>query len=142
MNGSLTGLAILFMMVFSGTQTVAEPIVAVVPEGSQSQQKIESHLKTIWNGMKAAIMAKDIEGALVFLSPAQRPRYRSLFSSLGGQVTNMANELGDIQVMTFSENQAKCRLYRREPYSGRQMAMTNYVQFIRDEAGSWLIQEF
>ena len=99
-------------------------------------------LKGKWNGMKAALLASDVEGALFFFAPEQRLRFRTLFMGLSAQISQIAQDMQEIQLIYLIENRAKYRLRRTQLYGGQEVTFTYYVYFIQDAAGIWHIEEF
>ncbi len=107
-----------------------------------AQDFTENLLKNMWASMKAALLASEIERALEFFTPSQRPRYRGLFAALRDHLPQVAGDLGDIQLVYIQEHRAKFRMRRGEFYGGQQTTFTYYVYFVQDAAGRWYIEEF
>jgi hypothetical protein len=120
-----------------GTLYTARVVINVL-----ARDEIDALLKSKWNGMKAALVTNDIERALVFFTPEQRGRYRTLFTVLGGQIAQIAAGMEDIQLLTVLENRAKYALNRTEVYGGEAVTLTYYVYFIQNATGLWSIEEF
>jgi hypothetical protein len=123
-----------------GTRARGEPASAHLPVLAQAAT--EALLRSVWTDMKAALMATDIERALEFFAPAQRPRYQTLFTALRDRLPQIARDMGDIQLVSIEELRAKCRLRRPEPYGAAQVPLTHYVYFVQDATGRWYIEEF
>jgi hypothetical protein len=103
---------------------------------------IDTLLKSKWNGMKASLIAGDVENALVYFNVEQRARYRTLFNALGPQLSQVATGMQDIQLITLRENRAKYRLRRQEFYGGQAVTLTYYVYFVQNAVGLWSIDDF
>jgi len=120
-----------------GIQYTADTAISVL-----GREQMDVLLKGKWNGMKAALLASDVEGALLFFAPEQRSRFRTLFLGLSTQISQIAQDMQEIQLISLIENRAKYRLRRTQLYGGQQVNFTYYVYFIQDAAGIWHIEEF
>ena len=120
-----------------GVQYTADTAISVL-----GREQMDVLLKGKWNGMKAALLASDVEGALLFFAPEQRSRFRTLFLGLSTQISQIAQDMQEIQLISLIENRAKYRLRRTQLYGGQQVNFTYYVYFIQDAAGIWHIEEF
>ena len=120
-----------------GTQYSTSTTVNVL-----ARDQMDALLRGKWAGMKAALTAGDIEGGLLYFTSWQRPRYRTLFMGLSGQLTQIVQEMQDIQLVYLVESRAKYRLRRMQLYGGQMVTLTYYVYFIQDATGRWYIEEF
>lgn len=120
-----------------GTQYTADTAISVL-----GRDRMDVLLKGKWNGMKAGLVASDVEGALFFFAPEQRSRFRTLFLGLSTQIAEIGRDMQDIQLIFLIENRAKYRLRRTQLYGGQAVNFTYYVYFIQDAAGIWHIEDF
>jgi hypothetical protein len=120
-----------------GTQYTATALISVL-----ARDQVDALLKAKWNGMKAALMAGNIEGALLFFTPEQRARFRTLFTALSAQLPQIAQDMQDIQLVYLVESRAKYRLRRTHLYGGQFVTFSYYVYFLQDAAGLWSIEGF
>ena len=68
------------------------------------------------------------------ITPETRGRYENQFLMAGAGLSNFFSGIGDIQLVTLSDNMAKARVYRDD--------VTHYVWFARDIYGLWKINKF
>ncbi len=120
-----------------GTRFTATTLVTVFDRG-----QIDDFLKGKWNAMKAALIRGDIEGAVQPFTPTQRDRYRTLFTALSDQISQIAQDMEDIQLIYVIEGRAKYRIRRTQLYGGQLVRLTYYIYFMQDQNGFWSIQEF
>jgi PKD repeat protein len=120
-----------------GTQYTADTAISVL-----GRDQMDALLKGKWNGMKAALVASDVEDALLFYAPEQRARFRTLFMGLSAQISQIAQDMQEIQLISLIENRAKYRLRRTQLYGGQEVTFTYYVYFIQDAASIWHIEDF
>ncbi len=120
-----------------GTQYTASTTV-----NGLARDQMDALLRGKWAGMKAALTPGDIEGGLLFFTSSQRPRYRTLFTGLSGQLAQIVQDMQDIQLVYLVESRAKYRLRRTQLYGGQLVTLTYYVYFIQDASGRWYIEEF
>ena len=118
-------------------QSTVTAVVNVLDRG-----QTDAFLKSKWNAMRAALTTNDIEGALLFFTPPQRDRFRTLFTLVGTQIAQIAVDMQDLELIYLVEGQAKYRLPRTQMYAGQLMTLTYYVYFIQDDAGFWSIESF
>jgi len=121
----------------SGNPVTARAIVQVYDRSG-----IDALLKAKWNGMKAALMANDVNRALSFFTETQQERYRTLFTLLNAQIAQIARDMQDIELISVVENRGKYRLRRTELYAGQMVSISFYVYFVQDGAGLWHIESF
>src|SRR5207249_3951474 len=85
-----------------GTHYTADTAISVL-----RRDQMDALLKSKWNGMKAALEASEIEGALLFFAPEQRSRFRTLLMGLRAQISQLAQDMQEIQLISLIENRAK-----------------------------------
>jgi hypothetical protein len=107
-----------------------------------ARDQMDALLKGKWDGLKTALMASDINGALSYFLPLQQDRFRTLFTALSAQIAQIAQDMQDIQLIYVIENEAKYRLPRTQLYGGQVVTLTYYVYFIQDDTGLWRVAGF
>ena len=106
------------------------------------QNQVDAVLQNQWNGMKAALMRNDIEGALQFFVESVRPRYHGIFTRLGSQLAQIAHDMQDIEIVSLTEGEAKYRIRRTETAGGQPVTLTFYIYFLLDVDNVWRIESF
>src|SRR2546425_9879657 len=118
----------------AGNRTIGRTIAHVLDRAA-----IDSVLKAKWNSMKAALVAGDVETALTFFGTVQQPRYRTIFNALGAQVSSIASQMQDIELIYVRDVVAKYRIRRSQMYGGQPMTLTYYIYFFQGTTGGWAI---
>jgi hypothetical protein len=124
------------------TDAQGSPVTVTTIVNVLDRVQVDALLKAKWNAMKAALIRNDIEGALLFFTPPQRDRFRTLFTLAGARIAQIAADMQDIELIYLVEGQAKYRLSRSQVYGGQPLTLTYYVYFVQDDAGSWSIESF
>jgi hypothetical protein len=132
----------LFAATLRATDDKGTQYTATTTVNGLARDQMDALLRGKWAGMKAALTAGDIEGGLLFFTSWQRPRYRTLFTGLSGQLAQIVQDMQDIQLVHLVESRAKYRLRRTQLYGGQVVTLTYYVYFIQDASGRWYIEEF
>ena len=92
--------------------------------------------------MKAGLESQDFEGAVSHLNSANQNRYRDIFTELGSELSTIAQNMQDIQLIYVRGKTAKYRIRKNEIYGGQNMTITYYIYFVKDENGRWSIDSF
>ena len=95
---------------------------------------VEATLSNIWSGFKDSLIAGNTEAAMLLFMPDTRSRYKEQILLLGDQIQNTFAGIGDIQLISLNDNEAKTRIYEGD--------ITHYVWFARDIYGIWKIHKF
>jgi hypothetical protein len=103
---------------------------------------LDALLKEKWDGMKKALAAGDNEKALSYHHPAFRDRYEAIYSLLGSNITSLAQEMQDIELVFAEGDRAKYRVNRDHEIDGQIVTITYYVYFSRDQNGLWKIERY
>jgi hypothetical protein len=119
-------------MVYTATTTVN-----VLP-----QNQIDGLIRAKWNGMKDALRGNAIEAAATYFLPTQQARYRTLFTLLGSRLTQVVNDMAEIEGIYVTGRQAQYRIQRTELVNGQPMAISYYIYFILGTDGVWRIRDF
>ena len=117
------GALLLVLLVAPGTRALA------------AEPNLERELQGIWGQMLDALARQDIEGALAFVDPGARDRYRENFRILGPRLPEEAAALRRMRLLRVEGDRAICEIQRAG--SGRSYPL----HFIQDGAGRWWIEE-
>jgi len=105
-----------------------------------NKAKIDAILKGKWEGMKARLIAGDIEGALGYFVFAIRDRYREMFSQLGfNKIAAILSKNTDFKLSINYGRVAECGAIKMED-DGTQYSYP--VRFVLDQNGIWKIMGF
>ena len=98
------------------------------------------NLLGMWNGMRNALLAGDVNGAAAYMSLATRENSRTLYNTLAtaGVLNQLASELSDMQIINIKAYSAKGDLRIIE----NGMEFSYYVLFVQDDDGIWRIHSF
>jgi hypothetical protein len=103
---------------------------------------LNTHLNSIWNGMKTALASQNIEQAVgYFLSDTQKD-YRDIFNALTATLPQIVQGMQEIEPIYFEENGAQYRIKRHEEIQGTEYDITYYIYFMKNENGYWKIFRF
>jgi hypothetical protein len=107
-----------------------------------NRAQIDTLLKSKWEGMKIALTAGNVEGAVGYFASYSQERYRQVYAALGSELQTIAQNMQQIQLIYVRERIAKYRIRRDEAVNGQTMTMTYYIYFVKDEKGFWRIDKF
>jgi hypothetical protein len=137
LNGSLT---------VSPTVETIYTFTAIGPGGtataSATIKLLATHLNSVWNGMKMAMLAGNINQAAAQFSDQTRDKYSQIFTAIADQLPQIALEMRDIEPVCFEEYGAKFRIKRTEEIEGVTYDITYYIYFVQEEDGSWKILNY
>ena len=103
-----------------------------------SLEEMDALLRSKWEGMKGAMINRDVEKAGNYFPDWTRERYTGIFSSLGDRLPQIAQDMQNIGMIYLIDGVAKYRIRRTEGEG----EITYYIYFVRDENGLWKIQQF
>lgn len=95
---------------------------------------VDGMLKQIWSEFKGYMGNNNTENALSMIIPETRKMYEEQFYAAGDGLPDFFSSLGDIQIVTLSDNVGKARIYHND--------VTQYIWFARDIYGLWKIHKF
>ena len=98
------------------------------------REDIENILKRIWVRLKDYLIVDRTEDALLLFTPETRGRFAEQFLLLGGSLSDIFTNIGDIQLVELKDNVAKTKVHEGN--------MTYYVWFARDIYGQWKLHKF
>jgi fibronectin type 3 domain-containing protein len=103
-----------------------------------SRVELDALLMSKWEGMKAALLSGDSEGALSFYLENSRERYRGLFAALSSHLQEIVTTMQPIELIYMNNGLAKYRIRRAEEAG----LITYYIHFQMDDYGIWRIKQF
>lgn len=103
-----------------------------------SKTEIDTLLKGKWEGMKDALMEKDIQKAVDYFTDWTKERYANIFEILKEYLPQIVQEMQDIKMIYIQGDVAKYRIRRMETAG----EITYYIYFVKDKDGLWKIQDF
>ena len=124
----------IYSITFNGTDSNSNNYTAEFGFTGMTWNDADGMLKQLWNEFKDYIVSNNIEDALSMIIPETRGRYKEQFLMAGADLPVFFSTIGDIQLVTLSDNVAKARLYRDD--------VTHYIWFARDIYGLWKIHKF
>ena len=107
-----------------------------------SKTDVDTLLKTKWEGMKGALASSDINRALSHFTEESKQLYSDIFAALQAQLSQIVQEMQDIQLVYMKNGFAKYRMSKTESYGGQMLAITYYIYFAVDTNGVWKIYRF
>jgi hypothetical protein len=112
------------------TDTVAIQVV--------SEAELDALLRAKWEGMRQALAQNDIDGAVNYFSESSKENYREMFTILSDNLTQIEQELSDIQFIGVMKNSVEYDI--RTVRDGKEYSF--YLLLVRDEDGLWKISSF
>lgn len=103
-----------------------------------SREKMDAFFKDKWNGMRASLAKRNIEGALKFFSENSREEYRKQFTTLSSILDIIARDMKEIRLVTIEDNWAEYEIIVTRDGN----TYSNQLQFVKDMDGLWKIGRF
>jgi hypothetical protein len=103
---------------------------------------LDALLQDKWAGMKAALMAGDVQGALAYHHEYSRERYGAIYTALGDDLPTLAGQMQTISWICYIDGTAKYRIRQNHEINGEVVTVTYYIYFSRGESGLWLIERY
>jgi len=107
-----------------------------------SKNELDSRLKSKWQGMKQALAAQDIPGALRFFSEGARGLYQDIYSTIYDKLPGIVQKMEDIQFIEVDGEVAKYRITRDEVFKQQTHQITHHIYFVMDNDGLWKIERY
>jgi len=98
--------------------------------------------KGIWNGMKNSLIAGNTSKALNYLVPSVQLKFSTTFDTLKNTISQIANEMQDIEPMYVGDTVTKYRIRRDQMIDGQSKIITYYIYFNKDQDGQWKLDDF
>ncbi|MBI5895681.1 MAG: hypothetical protein HZB24_06660 [Desulfobacterales bacterium] len=106
------------------------------------RDQLDALLQAKWNAMKERLAAGDVPGAVKHYANGTKGDYETIFTSIGSQLPQIAQQMGPIQMIVAKDGSAKFRLKRSEVHQGQTYEITYPIYFITEENGLWKIERF
>ena len=132
------GLYYITATVENDSSTCSDTIAILVMDAAM----LDALLKAKWNGMKTALTDGDIEKALSYHNKRFREEYESIYNFLGNNLSVMAQEMKDIEVVFIEGNRAKYAINRDHNIDGQIVTITYFIYFSRGKDGIWKIEKY
>ena len=100
--------------------------------------ELDALLQAKWEGIKQALINLDINGALGNIAEDSKPKYESLFNRFGNNLSGIATNLPDLQLIRIVSDVASYYVIKDENGVNR----THFIYFARDTEGIWKLQTF
>lgn len=129
----------LYLILVTVTDTAGNHFMDTVIVNVIDVTDLHNRIIPTWNGMKTALLAGNIEGALAFFTEPSRERYRQAFAEIGS--ANIITIFTNITEMRFKTTYGPVAEY----WALRQESQGTFaypVTFIQDESGNWKIMGF
>ena len=103
---------------------------------------LDSLLQAKWDGMKAAMVAGDIDAAVKLFTPAQQQTFRKIFTLKMDSLAQIANGMQDIEMIYQKNNTAEYRIKKEMLFKGVLETITFNIYFDQGVDGIWRIRDF
>jgi hypothetical protein len=103
-----------------------------------SPNAVDVLLKNKWQGMKNAMISRNVEEVMSYFLTTSQDKYRKAFASIVDFLPDVAASMQEIQMIAVKNGVAEYRVKRTGDASGA----TFYIYFAQDEDGIWKIQQF
>jgi YVTN family beta-propeller protein len=109
---------------------------------SVTVKMLDSLLRGVWNRMKTAMLAGNVNQVVAQFSDQTHDQYSQIFTAIADQLPQIAQEMKEIEPVYFEEFGAKFRIKRTEEIEGVTYDITYYIYFVQEEDGSWKILNY
>jgi hypothetical protein len=107
-----------------------------------TKEELDTLLQTKWDGMKSALAKQDVGKALTYFAADTQGLYREIYTALGNNLPQIAQDMQNIQFIYAEGRMAKYRVRRDEEYGGQVYPITYYIYFVRDQDGLWKVYRY
>lgn len=106
------------------------------------EAQLDPLLRTKWDGMKAALVNRDIQNALDYFTEHKKGLYGEIYAALYDNLPKIVQDMQDIELIYAEDNLAKYCVRKDELYGGEIMTITYYIYFTKDKKGLWKIYRY
>ena len=107
------------------------------------QNQLDQLLKAKWGGMKAALVAGDIQSAVTYFASDRRGEYEQIFNDLpGDRLSNIIPDADNIDMLEVIDGKARYVIKIDIVVNGEPLIAGSYLIFDVDENGIWKIVFF
>ncbi|BBO72194.1 hypothetical protein DSCA_61240 [Desulfosarcina alkanivorans] len=103
---------------------------------------LDGLLRDKWSGMKAALIAGDIENAVTFFVFERQNAYNLVFDDLLDKIGDIISATGALESFEASDSQARYTISYPTTVDGVATTAGTYVIFVQDTDGLWKIRFF
>lgn len=103
-----------------------------------NKTEIDALLKGKWEGMKGALMNKDVEAAMSYLTVSSRDMFRYNFELMKALLPTIASDMSNIELKRVENDLSEYDVFAVQ--DGIEYSF--YVEFHRDFDGIWRISFF
>ena len=96
---------------------------------------LDALIEAKWAGMKAALMAGDVQGALAYHHEYARKRYGAIYNALGDKLPALVGQMQAISWICYVDGTVKYRIRQDHEIDGEVVTVTYYIYFSRGENG-------
>ena len=107
-----------------------------------NRSQLDNLLKAKWEGMKGALENQNIPQALNYFFEESKQIYNDIYTAFHDQLSQLSQEVQNIQIIYAKSNTAKYRLREDELYGGNTESITYYIYFVIDGDGLWKIYRY
>jgi hypothetical protein len=107
-----------------------------------TKEELDALLQARWEGMKSAIANQDVRKALTYFAADTQGLYRDIYTALDNNLSQIAQDMQNIQFIYAEGRIAKYRIRKNEEYGGQVYPITYYIYFVRDQDGLWKIYRY
>jgi hypothetical protein len=104
--------------------------------------EMDALLKARWDGMKMALVNRDIETATRYFMADSQDHYSDIFTALYDRLPQLSQDMRQIELIYVKETAAKYRIRKTENWDGQPYEFTFYIYFEVDSDGIWKIYRF
>ena len=107
-----------------------------------SGERLDTLLKAKWDGMKAALIAGDIDAALRYHHERGHEGYAAVYNALGANLPTLVSQMREISWICYTDGIAKYRIRQDHDIEGEVVTITYYIYFRQGANGLWLIEKY
>ncbi len=108
---------------------------------SVTVKMLDAHLRTIWGGMKEAMINGNIEQAVSAFSETTHEKYSEIYSVLSTELSQIAQEMTEIEPLAYQNNLAIYRIKRIDEINGEEHGISYRVYFLYENE-KWTIYKY
>ena len=123
-------------LVLTGSSNTSLPIMDV--KSSSSSSPAAGSPQLAWQGVVSGMINNNPNAMLQYFDPRVINSYTTMFNILGKQLSEIGNQLGEIQPLYISENMAFF-LVPKKGDDGSDNLHT--IKFLKDSSGSWKVNQ-
>jgi transglutaminase-like putative cysteine protease len=102
--------------------------------------EMSSEIAAVWEAMKEALAARDVDSALKYFVDESREYYRSVYTALYDSLPQIVAGMREIEPVYLKDSGAKYRIKKAETLAdGSVFDVTYYIYFLKGEDGLWKI---